>query len=595
MKSLIVIKPNDSNWKPSDTAPHKFKNYNGVYVYCDEYQISKYGYVFQSERRTVIIQGVYVLKDLSYKQNPEKFKQDILSIPIDQMTTLFTNGAYCVTVIENDTVVVFDDFIGYCPVYYAKQKDYVIYATNLKDLKKYDSYEVDEDVLSEFVLTGYTFTFRTYLKGVYCLTPASTLIIKNNDIHVKYHDRFSDQKEIMKKTEEIADEINEELVKAVNRVYDEGIKYSLSLSGGMDSRLIYLLWPDKMHLLTETSGEGTSDYIKAHALVERLGDPSLHALEEHFRDKFADGIDQFYHLCDNPLKVLTDFNYHHLEWKMSRGSQIHLSGVGADLIGGEILHTSRSPKAVLGEALFHVGTDPIRNEDKARMLAFVLGAGTKTVNNDLMSFRIKQKAEDYTQEIVNKMDYYLGETRYNQTYKERFQVYKYSTVFFSTGILPLEKYINLMPFFDSDLTKAVVKYHPYTREHKRLTIAILKKYREVADIPLDTTHLKIDAPFHAHKFFRILRLVMNIGYQKKIPLLQQGGAPKYRVYPYFDPENKDFKQLVRHQLENCRFLDKAKVQTYLSKIESVDHYNFYVAHNEEANIKTLLRLSYLDS
>jgi hypothetical protein len=594
MKSLIVIKPNEPNWKPSDTAPHKFKNYNGVYVYCDEYKLSKYGYVFQSERRTVIIQGVYVLKDLSYKQNPEKFKQDILSIPLDQMPTLFTNGAFCVTVMEGDNFQVFDDFVGYCSVYYSKQKDYIIYSTNIKDLKEYISWDVDEDVLSEFVLTGYLYSYRTYIKNVFCLTPASTLIIKNNNITLKTHDRFAEHKEIMKTTSDIVDEIHDEYKKAVNRIYDEGMKYSLSLSGGTDSRLIYMMWPDKKHLLTETSGEGSSDYLKAHAIVERLGAPELHALEQHFREQFTDGIDQFYHVTDNPLKCIGEINYHHLQWKINRGSQIHMGGVGGDLIGGEILFLSRSPLAVIGEGFLHVQLDPIKNENKTGMLAFVLGADHKALHTNLMNFPIKNKVEEYLEQAVQKLDYYLGETQFNQTWKERFKSLKYSTGFNTTGTLPLETYFNLMPLFDSDLMKAIVKYHPYSREHKKLTIAILKKYREIADIPIDTTHLKIDAPYWAHKMFRILKLVVNVGYQKKIPLLQQGEAPKYRIFPYFDPLNKDFKPFVRERLENCSFFDKAKIHAYLNEIEKVEHFNFYVHHKEESNIMTLLRLSYLE-
>jgi asparagine synthetase B (glutamine-hydrolysing) len=594
MKSLVVIKPNDSNWKPKETDQHKFKNYNGIYVYIDEYRLSKYGYIFQSEKRTVIIHGVYILKDMSFKQKPEEFKKTILTMPIEKIPFLFTNGAFCVTVIEGDTFQVFDDFVGYCSVYYSKQKDFIIYTTNIKDMKEYIPYEVDQDVLSEYILTGYVYSYRTHMKGVDCLTPASTLIIKNNDFQVKTHDRFADNLEIMNTTAGIVDEIDDECNKAVKRIYDEGFKYSLSLSGGMDSRLVYLLWPDKMNLLVETSGEGSSDWLKAHALVERLGNPSLHVLEQHFREKFTDGVDQFYQRCDNPLKVPGEFNYHHLQWKMNRGSDIHLGGVGGDLIGGEILFLSRTPLAVLSEAFFHQRLDPLQHDHKAHMLAFVLGADNKSVHNSLMNFKVQKNAEEYLEEAVRKLDYYFGVTRYNNTWKERFKTLKYGTGFNSTGTLPLDSYFSIQPLFDSDLMKAIVKYHPITREHKRLTLAVLKKYQQVADIPLDSTHLSVNAPYRIQKMFRILKLVVNVGYQKKIPLLQQGGAPKYRIFPYFDPSNKDFKPLVRERLEKCSLFEKAHIKAYLDEIEKVEHFNFYVHHKEESNIMTLLRLSYLE-
>jgi hypothetical protein len=123
---------------------------------------------------------------------------------------------------------------------------------------------------------------------------------------------------------------------------------------------------------------------------------------------------------------------------------------------------------------------------------------------------------------------------------------------------------------------------------------MLKNYHELKDIPIDTTHLKIDAPYELQRFFRVLRMVLNVGYHRKIPFLQKGEPPRFRAFPYFDPGQKEFRHLVNQRLRNSNWLDKNEIDKYINEISKIQGFNFYVHHGAETNILMLLRLTYAE-
>jgi len=150
-----------------------------------------------------------------------------------------------------------------------------------------------------------------------------------------------------------------------------------------------------------------------------------------------------------------------------------------------------------------------------------------------------------------------------------------------------------MPYNDTELIRAICSYHPSSRELRKLTIKMLQRYDQLRDIPIDTTHLKIDAPYDLHKFFRVLRMVLNVGYHKKIPFIQKGDAPKFRAFPYFDKKYADFRSLVNDRLLNCDWFDKDEIRKFINEISQIQGYNFYLHHGAEANIMILLRATYM--
>jgi hypothetical protein len=119
----------------------------------------------------------------------------------------------------------------------------------------------------------------------------------------------------------------------------------------------------------------------------------------------------------------------------------------------------------------------------------------------------------------------------------------------------------------------------------------LKRYKSVADIPIDTTHLKIGYPYPLHKLLRVVRMVMNIGFKKKVPLIQKGKAPKQIVNPYFNKEHAEFRNYINNSILDCPIIDKKTLTESLEKINNVYGSHFFIVHGIQQDIYKLYRIS----
>jgi hypothetical protein len=546
---------------------------------------------------SIWMNGIYVHKDkgIGCCIDDDLFRSMFHSaLQPEEIPAMFVNGAFCGLIITPARTMVFNDFMGLCPVYYYHEKGEIIISNSFRLVAGMVKTTLSKSALTEYLLTGNNFSGETAALEIRCMGPASVLSFgKNYRISLSNYDSFSARTEIRRKFDDVADEISQLFHKSINRLYDSRIKYSMSMTGGIDSRLIYLEWQDKLNLLTETAGEGSSDFLKARQIIERLGNPALHSLEELFPEQYADGIDSYYQNCDNPLKAMGEFNSHHLDWKVARGSFLHISGVGGELLDGENLYLSRNKWSVLREGIAPYSYHELKDRDKANLICNVLGMGNKRENLLLLAEKDREGFEP--DRIVAHLEKFIGKTKFSQCYTERFRTYRLANAgYYLAGSQNLAGYLTLLPFNDTELMKEACRYHPSTRELRKLTLAMLKSYKELHDIPVDTTHLKIKAPYKMQRFFRVLRMVFNVGYHKKIPLLQKGKPPVFRAFPYFDQKNQDFRELVNNRLLSCNWFDQDEMKKYVEAISGIRGFNFYLHHGAEANILILLRLTYME-
>jgi hypothetical protein len=222
--------------------------------------------------------------------------------------------------------------------------------------------------------------------------------------------------------------------------------------------------------------------------------------------------------------------------------------------------------------------------------------GTSYKKDNLRYIAKLNKSWFETSELVPVLDKFIGRTKFSECYTERFRTLRLANAgYYLAGSQNMGKYLTILPYNDSDLVREICRYHPGTRELRRLTISLLRCYPELKDIPVDTTHLKVNAPYSLHKIFRVIRMVMNVGYHKKIPLLQKGEAPKFRAFPYFDPLQVNFRQMVNEKLSACNLFDRDEIRHFIRSASDIRGFNFYLHHGAEANILMLMRLSYAES
>lgn len=578
-----------------DCLSFKFEEYQDFYVYNSFETGNMFNKHMDFNRLRLWINGVAIPRTGSISEI-----QKILDAGFGNgsnslheiLPSLFSNGAYAVASVENKSLRVFNDFFGTYPVYYYYSPEgTLIVSTSLKCLKKISKLEIDFSSVQEFVLTGMNLSCKTVYQDVRLLPPASVLIFENNKLSTNRYESFSHNKEILGNKPEIIEEIYKTYSDAVKRIYSPEKRYLLSLSGGMDSRMIYVNWPNPSTMLTETAGEGTTDYIIARKLVNRIGNPSTHLLEEPFRKNYTEGFDLYYSTADNPMLLRSQFNMFHLQAKINRGADIHLSGIGGEYINGENLYVSRRPINVIKEMFFDYKYNPITESNKHAMIWNALRLGSKQNNHEYLGIGTYD-IKEYLNLIVNLFNDFIGVTKFEEVFIERFRTYLLANSGFRcfSGVFDRVQSFLIIPNSDISLIQTIARYHPTYRELRKLGFEILKKDLRVRDIPVDTTHLPVNIPYSMHKFMRPIRMVVNKGFKKKIPLIQKGKSQEKGVFPYFMEEYGDLREHIKETILKCNLLNREKVLTDIQECENISQYNIYTAAKLD-NLLILYRLS----
>jgi asparagine synthetase B (glutamine-hydrolysing) len=555
----------------------------------------KYPPSISDHEKWLFLNGLFILKDYTldaFMDNPLQILHSILKKSPGNIPKEFVNGAYNGVILEKDGIYLFNDFMALYPLYYSFRNGVLFFSSNLQLLSKILKPAWDKEAITEFLQLGYNFTYRTILKDIFCLPPSSLLSYKNNNLTIKNYASFPETREVTGDQQEVIEEIHSKFKKSVNRLYSTKLKYCLSLTGGMDSRLIFLEWPDRSELLTETAGENSSDFIKARELVEKLGNADLHELEDLKDDMYFEGIQRYYDLCDNPTKLLADYNYFHLLWKQNRGADIHFTGVGGELYNGESLYLNRKLFCVLSEGILPYHYHKLDDASKANLIKAALYSKYKRDLSKLLSEKHIMDQTDIIEIISEKLDTFLGNPSFKETYIERFRTFMLANAaYYPLSFVNQVNDFLMFPYNDREFIYSACKYHPASRELRRLQLSILKKHKEALDIPIDTTHIKVSNPYFIHKFMRVLRFVLNIGFHKKIPFIQKGDPPKFRVFKYFDHSFADYRNYVKSLILESSFYNRNKTRKYLQELDKISRFNFYTHHKEAANISILLRLA----
>lgn len=594
-----IVKTNAQN-----TDEHNLENYpdinkiiigDNLLLFFNSYKSSVFYSNFYDYRSTTgkwyFFFGTFVSRDGIVEEN--EIKELLEANPEDSfLKNYFVNGSYIFIVgDQNGNFTLFNDFYGLIPVYYYERDDNLIISSSLELLLKCRevSASINQEGLNEYMMYGRLPSSNTLITGVSKLIPSSEMRYSNGIQDINNYRTFPEEDNLKIRFEDYVQNTGDVVKSSIERLYDDNLKYDLSFTGGMDSRIIFGHWPDRNNLITETAGsKSSSDFIKAKQLIEQFGNKNIHYQEQKYPDKYQQGLFEYLYNVDNPLGV-GERNSYHLKWKASLGADIHMSGIGAELMGGENLYQSRKPAYVIREGLigYNYSGKQLFMELFNKVFAYsgdnYLKDAYKLTNRNIIFEQIEKDFKDY-----------FGGTNFSETLTERIRTYLLAI----KGINDMSSYLYpervfISPYNDYEFISNVSPYHPKYRELRKLELAVLKNMNFAVDIKIDTTHLKVNNPYVVHRFFRMLRFIFNIGYAKKIPFIQEGDALKTRVPAYFLKENSELRQKINSFIRNSKLLDSEKVERLLAKYENEDiSYNHYkMTHAEWPTILKLLRLA----
>lgn len=195
-----------------------------------------------------------------------------------------TDGEYVFVIsrLSEGKVQIFNDLFGRLPVYYALTEGKIIVSRDIAAIRRAsEKSDYDPFSVASTLIFGYVLGIKTLWKGIYRFPAASLLEMSTSsveDIHIRSICSFSERSD---NNDVTASELLDLLSEAVqNRI--QRIPYpALSLSGGLDSRLIAgILAKNKVKIpiftYQDEAGSVSADSVSVKEMIKILGIKNQH-------------------------------------------------------------------------------------------------------------------------------------------------------------------------------------------------------------------------------------------------------------------------------------------------------------------------------
>jgi asparagine synthase (glutamine-hydrolysing) len=237
------------------------------------------------------------------------------------------------------------DRLGIKPLYYARNGDLVVFASELKSVLASGLVEPELDVgaIDAYLTLGYFPGPRTPLKGVLKLQPGHVLVADPSGMRVDSFWSYPEPSPGNLAEDEYEDALLAELEESVRLRLMSDVPLGAMLSGGLDSSLIVALMARNMSEPVKTFSVGFTHAGDANELddareIAELFGTEHHELELGLHEHGVDLAELVWYL-DEPLADLSALGFLAISELASRHVRVALSGQGADeLFGGYRKH-----------------------------------------------------------------------------------------------------------------------------------------------------------------------------------------------------------------------------------------------------------------
>jgi len=181
------------------------------------------------------------------------------------------DGSFVVVLcnMPKEEFTIINDRYGSKPVYISKLGSTLAFASEAKPLLRLSQLnELDLRGVSELLTFGYCLGDRTLFREISLLPPASVLVLRDGRLSIRNYWKWDYQPLHNDTTLELVSALKH----AVNARVDEGIRYAIALSGGLDSRSVVGGLPDSTNVTSFTFGEeGCVESRIAELVARRSG------------------------------------------------------------------------------------------------------------------------------------------------------------------------------------------------------------------------------------------------------------------------------------------------------------------------------------
>jgi asparagine synthase (glutamine-hydrolysing) len=243
------------------------------------------------------------------------------------------------------------DRLGVKPLYYARTRDHLVFASELKSVLSSGLVDtrLDYDALDAYLTLGFFPGQLTPLAGVRKLLPGECLIVDRGHVRVERYWSYPTPPRTNEagSADEWSDRLLAELDESVRLRLMSDVPLGAMLSGGLDSSLIVALMARHMSEPVKTFSvgfveDGDDSELEDARFVANLFGTDHHELELSYARDTVDLEELVWHL-DEPMAELSALGFDALCQLAAAHVTVALSGQGADeLLGGYRKHQAAS-------------------------------------------------------------------------------------------------------------------------------------------------------------------------------------------------------------------------------------------------------------
>jgi asparagine synthase (glutamine-hydrolysing) len=281
------------------------------------------------------------------------------------------NGVFSGLLIDKrrNRAFLFNDRYGLERIYFCETKDATYFASEAKALLRIlpELRAFDEEGVAQFLNYGCTLEWRTLFRGVQLLPGGSLWSFESRNCHKrKYFSPETWESQPTLTAEAFEAEFEETFKKILPRYFESNSKIGISLTGGLDGRMIMACRPPGEKLICYTFDGKKGETLDARLAVRVANACSLEhrilRIGQDFFSDFASWADRTVYVTDGCFGVLGAHEIY-LNAQASQLAPVRLTGV----FGGEIFRGVSTFKSVglspqLTNPEFHRNTNSLAGE-----------------------------------------------------------------------------------------------------------------------------------------------------------------------------------------------------------------------------------------
>jgi asparagine synthase (glutamine-hydrolysing) len=255
----------------------------------------------------------------------------------------YINGMFGFAVWDKttQTLTIARDRIGIKPLYYYKDEEKLVFASEIKSILAFPGVikELDQASLAQYFKYGFTPDNQTLYKNIRKLPPACHMTISEKGVKIKTYWKLSYADKLEKTEEEICEELYDLMLSSVKYRMIADVPLGAFLSSGIDSssivHMMHGLKADKIDTYSIGFGAGYEQFNELEMARKFADQYNTNHHEITVRPDVSDLFPELITQLDEPLAD-SSFIMTYLVSKLARQtSTVILSGVGGDeLFGG---------------------------------------------------------------------------------------------------------------------------------------------------------------------------------------------------------------------------------------------------------------------